>query len=52
MDLILCLLLFIAGMFFFALLSKKWGYRVGVGMARKHMKDMGLTDEDQKKEKK
>jgi hypothetical protein len=46
MDLMLFIILSIAGMAFFALLSRKWGYRIGVGMAKKRMKDLGLTEED------
>jgi hypothetical protein len=46
MDLLLFLIIFAAGIFFFALISRKWGYRIGAGMARKRMKDLGLTDED------
>lgn len=46
MDLLIFLLLFIVGMWIFALLSRKWGYRIGVGMAKKRMKDLGLTEND------
>lgn len=46
MELLVFLILFSAGMLFFALLSRKWGYRIGVGMAKKHMKDLGVTEED------
>ena len=32
MSLLLSLVLFLVGMWFFAFLSRKWGYRIGVGM--------------------
>ncbi len=46
MSLLLFLVLFLVGMWFFAFLSRKWGYRIGVGMAHKRMKDLGVTEED------
>jgi hypothetical protein len=46
MNLIVYLLVFAAGMFVFAFFSRKWGYQVGVGIAKKRMKDLGLTEED------
>lgn len=46
MNLLIFLILFLAGMLFFAFITKKWGYQIGVGMAKKRMKDLGVTEED------
>lgn len=50
MDFIICIVLFAAGMFFFAVITKKFGYRIGVGMARKHLKDLYSSDDEPKDE--
>lgn len=46
MELISFLICFIVGMAIMAWLSRNWGYRIGVGMAKKAMKKSGLFEEN------
>lgn len=46
MDLLIFILIAAAATMFFALISRKWAYRIGAGMAKKRIKDLGLTEED------